>query len=55
MSYKRIYLQVKDLDGNKIDPESGEVTWCVDQINDSDIEYVRADLLTAAQERLKAV
>ncbi len=32
-----IYLQLLDLDG---DP-SGEVTWCVDRIHDTDVEYVR--------------
>lgn len=29
-----IYLQIKDLGG---------ITWCVDRINDTDIEYVRVD------------
>lgn len=37
MSHK-IYLQVKDEDGEIPD----EVTWCIDRIHDTDIEYVRA-------------
>ncbi len=36
---ERIYLQREDDDAS---PE--ETTWCRDKINDSDIEYVRADL-----------
>jgi hypothetical protein len=41
-----IYLQVCTEYGDEnFDGEFGdEVTWCKDKINDSDIEYVRADL-----------
>jgi len=33
-----IYLQAKDEDGETPD----EVTWCVDRIYDTDVEYVRS-------------
>lgn len=43
MSYKapdRIWLQVED----GYDIEFGEcITWCEDKINDTDVEYIRAD------------
>lgn len=39
---ERIYLQAGD-DRDTFDDMDG-VTWCKDQINDSDIEYVRADV-----------
>ena len=34
----KIYLQIKDEDGEEL---GHEVTWCVDKIHDTDIEYVR--------------
>lgn len=37
----RIYLQV-DPEGEGY-PGSEGVTWCADRINETDIEYVRAD------------
>lgn len=37
----RIWLQIED-DGEVI-PSDGERTFCKDKINDSDVEYVRAD------------
>ena len=38
----RIYLQIKDEDG-----EWGEdVTWCVDRIYDTDVQYVRVDIVS---------
>ena len=43
---ERLYLQVKDDEGNPHE----EVTWCQDQINATDVEYVRADLLKELQE-----
>jgi len=42
---KTIYLQV--CEENECDSEFSEhegVTWCQDKINDSDIEYTRADI-----------
>ena len=33
----KIYLQVKDEDGEAPD----EVTWCVDRVHDTDVEYLR--------------
>lgn len=43
-----IYLQTA-LDPENEEPESfydlDEVTWCVDNIYDSDIKYIRADLV----------
>jgi len=48
-AHKRIWLQYHDED----------ITWCQDQINDTDVEYVRADIATQASaatiERLKEV
>lgn len=38
---ERIWLQW-------VEPHHAENTWCEDQINDHDIEYVRADLSTYA-------
>lgn len=38
---ERIYLQVTTEDGEWPD----EVTWCVDRINDSDIEYRRVGVV----------
>ena len=35
---KKIYIQIEDHLGEF--DELGEATWCVDKINDSDIEYV---------------
>ena len=45
LSHERIYLQVRDEEGRAINPIDGEITWCQDRINDSDVEYIRADLL----------
>ena len=39
MNPKKIYLQVEPED----DIHEG-ITWCEDRINDTDIEYIRADL-----------
>ena len=39
----KIYLQV-DPEGEKAMEFDG-VTWCPDKINDSDVEYIRADLV----------
>lgn len=41
---KVIYLQWYDeSDGEPLDPDRGEVTWCVDRIYDTDLEYVLND------------
>lgn len=40
---KVIYLQWYDEDGNEVDPHGGDVTWCDDRINDTDVAYIRAD------------
>jgi hypothetical protein len=48
---KTIYLQV--CEENECDSEFSEhegVTWCDEQINDSDIEYTRADLVQPKRE-----
>jgi hypothetical protein len=36
---KVIYLQIVDDEGVDLDPLEDEVTWCVDAINESDVEY----------------
>jgi hypothetical protein len=43
-SPERIYLQHDPEDTGEPFNEAHEVTWCADKINDTDIEYVRADL-----------
>jgi len=49
---KRIYLQVEiteDKYGEVERPE--DVTWCEDKINDTDVEYIRVDLLSEKGEK----
>lgn len=46
---ERVYLQV---DGDAFGDWEG-VTWCKDQINDTDVEYVRADLATASAQQAR--
>lgn len=36
---QRIFLQVGDVDKDTDFSELSDITWCVDRINDSDIEY----------------
>ena len=36
---ERIYLQISPYGDEE--PSSYEITWCVDRINDSDVEYLR--------------
>lgn len=47
----KIYLQWYDEDGEPLDALSDEVTWCVDEINPTDVEYRRADPNIAAISR----
>ena len=45
-----IYLQLYDSEGEEMtEYYGGDITWCVDQINDTDVGYIRIDLL---EERL---
>ena len=37
----KIYLQIEDVDDVF---HSDGVSWCADKINDTDVEYIRADL-----------
>ena len=37
----KIYLQINDDLGEELD----DITWCEDRIEDTDIEYIRADLV----------
>lgn len=39
----RIYLQIDPEDENLDRFHKSEITWCQDQINDYDVEYIRAD------------
>lgn len=48
MTAKIIYLQV-----NGSLSDDGEVTWCVDQVNDDDIAYIRKDAAEAEVTRLR--
>lgn len=49
----RIWLQRSEggKDGNYKD--HSDVTWCQDQINQTDVEYVRIDLFRSLQSQLK--
>ena len=50
---ERIWLQ----DGGEWSDEAyfaGEITWCDSEVDSNDTEYVRADLLTAAEARAEA-
>jgi hypothetical protein len=38
----KIYLQIEDNDGDGLE----EITWCTDRINDSDVQYIRADIIS---------
>lgn len=41
---EKIYLQREEETDGYSDFQKGDRTWCEDQINDTDVEYVRADL-----------
>lgn len=49
---ERIYLQWLDPDSHE---EAYEVTWCVDQIDRTDPEYVRIDIYEKLLEAAKAM
>jgi hypothetical protein len=44
-----IYLQIDPYEDGESLPEEG-VTWCIDRINDTDIKYIRADLVEKIKE-----
>jgi hypothetical protein len=50
---ERIYLQWVEDEADKYMPEG--VTWCQDQIEDGDVEYVRADKAAAELQELRTV
>lgn len=41
---ERILLQYGDIESDVIQPDYEGATWCVDQINDEDTKYLRADI-----------
>ena len=47
----KIYLQIGDYDNPEVIPDddwyTGNITWCVDKIDDNDLEYVAAAELEA--------
>lgn len=45
-NYKRIWLQ-------PFAGDEGSHTWCVHSVHDDDVEYVRADIALAAEERAR--
>ena len=47
---EKVYIQTCDELGNEMDMILDEVTWCVDQINDTDPEYILADKYRALEE-----
>ena len=49
----RIFLQHDPEDTGEPFKEAHEVTWCKDQINDMDCEYIRADVAKRAAEILR--
>ena len=40
---ERIWLQFYDV--YYPDEEAGEITWCIENVNETDVEYIRADIL----------
>jgi len=51
---ERIWLQGGDEGGSTMQFEEAygkELTWCQDQVNDGDVEYIRADLIPLANRR----
>ncbi len=44
---EKIYLQAEDNDGQIY---QNDITWCVDRIDDNDIEYIRVDIVIAREE-----
>ena len=48
---KRIYLQTEDFLGEDLEDD---ITWCADRINDTDVLYIRADIVDAALAKAKA-
>lgn len=51
-TFKEIWLQCYDEDGNYIDTREHEVTWCQDQMEENDVKYVRSDIVNELQEEL---
>jgi hypothetical protein len=48
-----IYLQTFDeIEQKPVDPAFGEITWCVDKINDSDTEYILRSKHTKLQSNI---
>lgn len=50
---ERIFLQHDPEDTGEPFSEAHEVTWCIDRINDTDCEYVRADVQKRAAEIMR--
>lgn len=48
----RIFLQRPE-GGTYEDHKGQELTWCADQVNPEDVEYVRIDLFRSLQNQLK--
>ena len=42
---EQIYLQVTDDDGEALDVDTEEITWCADDQHQGDIKYIRADIV----------
>ncbi len=49
----RIYLQRRLYDDRP--DHNSDITWCSDQIDKTDVEYVRADILKREQRRLNGI
>ena len=50
---KKIYLQTTDEDEQQPYKYDFSITWCEDKVNNSDVEYLRADLATDGREELE--
>ncbi len=50
---ERIYLQWYEDEADKYMPEG--VTWCQDQIDETDVEYVRADKAAAEMQEMRDI
>ena len=52
---EQIYLQVTDDDGEALDVDTEEITWCADDQHQGDIKYIRADIVSKLEAVVEAV
>jgi hypothetical protein len=49
----RIFPQCHDEDGEPLRLDEDDITWCQDQIRETDVQYVRADIVDALIDALE--